>query len=191
MWLRQVPHSAFCCWLVPLAETTTCLPPSTFAEISGWSVTECLPAGPSAETVCPDTVTFTFSGTSIGFLPSRDITLPDLADEFPAHALLARLAVAQDALRSGQHLNAQAVHDAPQAVHAPEDPAAGLRHPLDLRDHGRPVGAILQVQVERLALLLLLVVDDLHVLEVALGPEHLRHALLQDRVGQADALVAP
>src|SRR5258708_3185340 len=152
---------------------------------------ECLPAGPSAETVWPAMLIFTFSGRSIGFLPSRDITLPDLADQFAADALLARLAVAHDALRCRQHLDAQAVHDASEAVHAPEDAAARLRDALDVRDHGLAGPVILQVQVKRLALDLLLVLDALHVLEIALAPEHLRHALLQDGVRQAQALMAP
>src|SRR6185503_8819430 len=131
-WLRQVPQSAFCCWLglAFLDATTTRFPSSTFAVTSAWSVTECFPAGPSAETAWPFTLTFTFSGRSIGFLPSRDILLlPNLADQLAAHALLARLAVAHDALRGRQHLHAQAVHDPGQVVHAPEDPAAGLRDP--------------------------------------------------------------
>src|SRR5882762_7567971 len=128
---------------------------------------ECSPAGPSAETVWPTMLIFTLSGRSSGLLPSRDITLPDLADQFAADALLARLAVAHDTLRRRQHLDAQAVHDAPEAVHAPENAATRLRHALDVRDHGLAGPVVLQVQVQRLALHLLLVLDAFHVLEIA------------------------
>src|SRR5205814_1362458 len=93
-------------------------------------------------------------------------TLPDLADQFAADALLARLAVAHDTLRRRQHLDAQAVHDAPEAVHAPEDAAARLRHALDVRDHGLAGPVVLQIQVQRLAL-------------------HLRLLLLPDRPPEA------
>src|SRR5579864_9150346 len=152
---------------------------------------ECLPAGPSAETVWPEMLIFTFSGRSIGFLPSRDICLPNLADQFAAYALLARLAVAHDSLGGRQDLDAQAVHDSPEAVNASEDAAARFGHPLDLRDDRFAVGIVLQVQVQGLALRLFLVLNGLHVLEVALGPEHLRHSFLQDGVRQAEALVTP
>src|SRR5262245_64368742 len=94
--LRAVPWSDFTSFESEERSITTRLPPSILTLISGRAVHCSLPAGPSTWTTEPARLTFTLSGTSIGFLPRRDIESPHPANELAAHVQLLRLAAAED-----------------------------------------------------------------------------------------------
>src|SRR5262245_1670984 len=181
--LRAVPWSDLTSFVSDERSTTTRLPPSILTLISGRKAHESLPAGPSTWTTEPARLTFTLSGTSIGFLPSRDMSSPHPADEFAADVQLLRLAAAEDPAGRREHRHAQAVEHLRDLRGAAEDAPARRGDPLDVRQDPAVLRVVLQVQPHRLAVRLLLVDDDLDVGEVPLGLEDLGDALLQLRMG--------
>src|SRR5581483_12427386 len=83
-------------------------------------------------------VTVTPAGTGIGRLPIRDMVsvlssfLPDVAENFAADAVLARLAVGHDALRRGENGDTQAAQHAREFVFAAVDAQARLADALEI-----------------------------------------------------------
>src|SRR3954466_10605018 len=69
------------------------------------------PRGPVTWTTSGSTVTVTPSGTGMGFLPIRDIALPDLRDDLAAHAGAPRLVAGHDATRCRDDRGAHAALD--------------------------------------------------------------------------------
>src|SRR5918994_2081503 len=74
-------------------------------------------------------------GISMGFLPIRDISLPDEGDHFAADAALRGLAARDEPGRGGQDRGAETAEHARQAVLARVDATAGARDALDPGDH--------------------------------------------------------
>src|SRR5262245_38388507 len=102
--------------------------PSTATAHSRGTVRESLPFGPSTRTVPSATCTFTPPGTVIGMRPIRDmIVLPHRAEQLAADALLARLAVDEDAPRRRQHVHTQALADGGDLARSDVDPQARAR----------------------------------------------------------------
>src|SRR5690606_28142007 len=119
-----------------------------------WSV----PLGPLTVTESPSMVTSTPAGTGTGILPMRDIAglpspsrLPDVGEDFPAHALGGCLLVGQETGRRGDDRHAEAAEDPRQVgglrVHA----QARLGHAADAGERALAVGAELQLDREVLA----------------------------------------
>src|SRR5215203_5355578 len=106
-------------------------------------------------------------GISMGFLPIRDISLPDEGDHFAADAALGGLAARDEPGRSGQDRGAKTAEDARQAVLARVHATAGARDALDARDHTLAVAAELELDDER-RVRLPLDLHDAEVLDVAL-----------------------
>src|SRR5438034_9174098 len=114
----------------PAREMTTWVP-STFALSPGGRGWTSFPFGPSALTPPSTTWTFTPCGITMGFLPIRDIVRPSphVGEDFPAHTLLPRIAVGDDAPRRRQEGDAHTTEDR-------RDPLAGDVHATPRRGHG-------------------------------------------------------
>src|SRR3954470_20966344 len=149
-----------------------------------------VPLGTFTVTRRSSTLTSTPDGTVTGSLPMRDmlcstflwsrgVRLPDVGEDFPAHALLVRLAVGQQALARRDDRDAQAAEHLRQAGVLGVDPQARLANPADAGDGALAVAAVLQGDGQRLADLAL--GRLLHVVrgDVALLLEDLRDALLE------------
>src|ERR1044071_3402073 len=108
---RLRPCSDFACASSP-SRLTTILPSATFRLVRLGNSQSSLPFGPSIKTFCPFTSTFTLGGMAIGCFPIRDINLPDVAEQFSAEILFARLIVRHHAFRRGNN------GDAETAAHA-------------------------------------------------------------------------
>src|SRR3989337_10888 len=84
-------------------------------------------------------------GISMGFLPIRDISLPDEGDHFAADAALGGLAARDEPGRGGQNRGAEPAEHARQTVLARVDAAPGARDPLDAGDHALAVATELEL----------------------------------------------
>src|SRR6516225_2463465 len=104
------------------------------------------PFGPFTWTLRPSTVTSTPLGITTGIRPIRDMagSLPDVGEDFPAHALLVRLLVGHQTRRRRDDRHAEASQHARQVVLARIHPQTGLGHALDARDRALPGRSELQ-----------------------------------------------
>src|SRR3954447_15365177 len=123
------------------------------------------PLGPLTLISPGSTVTATPLGRSIGLRPIRLMALPHEAEPLAADAALRGLAAGDHAGRGGQDGRAEAAEHLRQPVVLRGDAAAGLRDPLEPRDHALPVLGVLQRDHE---LLELAVLADLVAVDVAL-----------------------
>src|SRR5262245_55241467 len=99
-------------WRVSSLRVTFTVLPSTASATSRGTDRASFPFGPSTRTVPSATFTFTPPGSAIGMRPIRDmIVLPHRTEKLAADTLLARLAIDEDAARSGQHVDAEAFAD--------------------------------------------------------------------------------
>src|SRR6058998_2121640 len=88
---------------------------STFTPMPGMSAVDRVPFGPLMVTALPSCLTSTPFGSSIGFLPIRDMerfSLPDLAEDFTADAALDGFVAGEHALRRGNDGQSEAAEDA-------------------------------------------------------------------------------
>src|SRR5690606_19713032 len=160
--VRVSPCSARCRGSSDGRRTTMC-PSSTATCMSGCSVRESSPFAPLTRTVLPSIFTSTPAGSGIGCLPMRDTTatslapLPDVADDFAAHALLARFLVRHQAFGRGQPGDAEPAQYPRDLVPAGVDAPARLADALQPRNDPLLVGAVLEVQPHDA---LLAVIDD-------------------------------
>src|SRR5436190_4582010 len=134
----------------PAREMRTWLP-STFALSPGGSGWTSFPFGPSALTDPSAAWTFTPCGITTGFLPMRDMVRasPHVGEDFPAHTLLARVAVGADALRRRQERDAHAAEDRRDPVVADVDAPSRGGHAHEPGDHLLGPGAVLEVDAQR------------------------------------------
>src|SRR5580658_8953643 len=139
-----------------------------------------LPFGPWTITVLPSILTVTPFGIAIGFFPIRDIRsalsllalgfqhfavwhtafaeapaagpgpLPNIAKQFAAEALPARLASCHHAFRRGQDVDPEATEHPRNLGAAHIDAAARTRHARQIRNHRLIVVAILQIHAQDL-----------------------------------------
>src|SRR5665213_1017968 len=84
--VRERPHMAWARVVSSRLESTM-VSPSRVGTTSSVRVQASWPLGPLTVTVWPSIVTWTPLGTSMGFLPIRDISV-DPADHFAAHVRL-------------------------------------------------------------------------------------------------------
>src|SRR5215475_15090047 len=119
----------------------TVMTPSAFeTSIGGVTSTLSSPFGPFTLTWRPLMATSTPLGIVMGIRPIRDIagSLPDVGEDFPAHALLLRLLIRHEAGGRRDDRDAQAAQHARQVVLARIDPQAGLGDALKPRDGALP-----------------------------------------------------
>src|SRR4051794_29303482 len=134
-----------------LGRSTVMMPLSMVTFISRSSFWSTLPLGPSTCTRPGCAVTLTLSGILMGSLPMRDmcVSLPDGGDELAAEVLLARVAIDEHALGSGEDGDPEAVHHLGDVAVLDVAAQARLRLPLDVAD-GRPLlFVVLEDDVER------------------------------------------
>src|SRR6266571_5503196 len=172
------------CWRSSLLRAALSSPFSSLKEIPGGTGVVSLPFGPWTWIDDPSIWTFTSLGMGMALRPTRDmsafLSLPDVADDLPPHALLGGGPAGHQAAGGGEDVDAQAAVDPGDAVLAAVDAAAGAAHPLHVGDHPLHAGAVLQVDAEH-ALLAVLV--DLEVGDVSLVLQDARDLHLQLRRG--------
>src|SRR6266853_6878491 len=119
--------------------------------------TVCLPLGPSTNSWSP-MVIFTPFGSGIGFFPTRDIysklrqiifVLPDVTENFSAHAFLAGRTSRHDPSGSRQDVYPQAAQNARHFFGADIHTATRTRPTRNQRDHGNVARSVLQVNADR------------------------------------------
>src|SRR3989442_1660841 len=134
----------------PAREMTTWVP-STFALSPGGRGWTSFPFGPSALTPPSTTWTFTPCGITMGFLPMRDIVRPSphVGEDFPAHTLLPRVAIGEDAPRRRQKRHTHAAEDRRDPVAGHVDAPARRGHAHDSGDHLLVPRAVLEVHAQR------------------------------------------
>src|SRR5688572_9459723 len=181
---RSVPESAFAAFDSFAAANVT-LPSSSFtttSRVSGWVS---VPSGPFTITSLGFTVTWTLSGTAMGYLAIRDMAAPldDDAEHFAAEAGGTRLAVGHDALRRRHDRDPEPVHHAGDVVAVLVDAQPRARDALDLLDH-RLAGVVLEPDFHHG---LALEVAQGEVLDVALVLQDLGDGLLHLRCRHQNA----
>src|SRR5688572_7692911 len=149
---RTSPCSAFSCRASPSLVTTTWPFSTATATPSGTSI-DSVPLEPLTETLRPFASTLTPEGTATGILPIRDIrpSLVDFAEDFAADPADAGGAVAHDAAARAQHVDSHPAQHGTKVVDAAIDATARLAHPADRLDDLFAVGAVLQLNPQRLA----------------------------------------
>src|SRR5215475_12773007 len=172
-----------------------------------------VPFGPFTVTSRPLIDTSTPEGTVTGIRPIRDIgtPLPDVGEDFPAHALLLGLPVGHQARRGRDDRDAETAEDPRQVVLAGVHPQPRLGDPLDARDRALARWPVLQRDHEALADLRILdppdgdvalLLEDLGDVHLDLGMRHGHRFVIcgvgvaqtcqhvRDRVGHSHGLMA-
>src|SRR5699024_1027343 len=132
---------------------TVIVPSSRDAEIGAGTVNACSPFGPFTRTSWPSTVTSSPEGTEMGCLPMRDICvssfpLPDVREDFAAHALLGCLLVREESRRRREDRDAESAEHPREAVRLGVHAQTRLRHTADAGDRTLTVGSELQIELE-------------------------------------------
>src|ERR1035441_8555265 len=144
---RVSPCSA-ACWSE--ARLTSSLPVDCSKVMPSGIGTRSLPLGPVTSN-CSPTLILTPLGSGIGFLPILDIaqtSLPDTAENFPADMFLLRGPAGHDSARGGHDVDPHAAQHARDVGLADIHAAPGPRYTLDLRDHRRVAGTVLQIDLD-------------------------------------------
>src|SRR5262245_20333390 len=129
----------------------TRLASSCLNAMPGGSAWRSLPFGPCTSTAPSDTCTLTPAGIGMGFLPIRDmVNSPDVAEDFAADALLARLAAGHHAARRGQDGGAQPAEHGRDVLAAEVDAAAGTADALDAGDDALAARPVLEQDADGL-----------------------------------------
>src|SRR4029078_10125298 len=160
-------------WLSPIS-----------TPVPGTSAWATLPFGPSAWKTPSAPRGFTPVGTLMGFLPIRDMTdpLPTFAEDLAAHALVACLAVGEQALRGGDDADAHAVEHGLDLLGTLVDAEAGRGDPAQ---HGDVRVAVLGVAEEDTDEVAGLALDELDALDVPLLHEDADNPRLDARCRHA------
>src|SRR5579883_1534229 len=104
----------------------------------GGTGTLCFPFGPSTCSESAAIWIFTPFGSGIGFFPTRDIALtplPDVAQNFAAHAFFPRRRAGHHPARRRQDIDPQPAQHARHLARADVNAASGARNALDPRDY--------------------------------------------------------
>src|SRR5215813_12626991 len=91
---------------------TSSVSPSRVIEMLPGASCSSVPLGPLTVTCVPSRVTSTPLGIAMGCLPTRDMALPDLAEDLTADPTLARLTVGHETLVGGEDGDPHAAEDA-------------------------------------------------------------------------------
>src|SRR5215472_1122903 len=175
----------------------TVMTPSAFeTSIGGVTSTLSSPFGPFTLTWRPLIATSTPLGIVMGCRPIRDIagSLPDVGEDFPAHALLLRLLVSHQAGGCRDDRHAQAAEHPRQVVLAGVHPQSGLGDALEARDGALPGRSELERNHQVLANLgvlhlpagdVALLLENLRNVHLDLGVRH-RDGVVVGRIGVAE-----
>src|SRR6185436_11823758 len=164
-------------WRSSLGRLTSTDPSSERATAIGTATTCCSwPLGPLTVTAWPSIDTSTPDGTGTGSRPIRDMStpplpLPDVGEDFSAYTLFCRLLVSQQAGGRGNDGHTETAENLGKARRLGVDAEPWLGHPTHTSDGTLAVGAVLQVDGQRLAYLGL---ADPPARDVTLGLENLR-----------------
>src|SRR6266545_4275020 len=135
-------------------------------------------------------VTSTPEGTATGSFPMRDmpvpLPLPDVGEDFAAHAVPLGLTVGLETRGRRDDRDAEATENVRQFGRFCVDPQAGLGHAPEAGDAALTVGAVLELDDQVLVLLARLVAVAR---DVALTLEDLGDVRLDLRVGKHDLVV--
>src|SRR5215216_5795020 len=172
-----------------VGRVTSSWPSSSATSIARALRSSRLPRGPATRTTSGSIVTVTDSGTAMGFLPIRDMALPDLGDDLAADARLAGVVAGHHAVRRGQDRGAHAAQHLREVLGVDVGPLAGARYAPDPRDHRRAVLGVLQVHDDAVAGGAGTALDGLERLDVALLAQDPRELLLEPRRRDLDRLV--
>src|SRR5579864_9020022 len=154
-----------------------------------------LPFGPWTSMASAAICTFTPAGIGIGFLPIRDMALPNLAQEFAAHAFFAGGLAGHDSARRGKNGNAHAANDRANAGLADVAAAAGARNALQIRQHAALVAGVAEKHAQDFLLVLVhhfvggnvaLFLQDTRDFDF-----HLRRWQIDARMARADGITNP
>src|SRR2546430_7134431 len=171
----------------PAREMTTWVP-STFALSPGGRGWTSFPFGPSAVTRPSTPCTFPPCGITMGSLPMRDIVRPSphVGEDFPAHTLLPRVAIGEDAPRRRQKRHTHAAEDGRDPVAGHVDAPARRGHAHDSGDHLLVPRAVLEVHAQRP---LLGVLQQPEILDEPFVLQELGDPQLELRGGDVDLLL--
>src|SRR5579863_6733044 len=117
-----------------LGRVTRMTPSSRTTSMGSATVCFSVPFGPCTVTSRPSIVTCTPLGMVTGSRPILDIAappLPDVGEDFPAHAPLLGLLVGQQTARGGDDRHAEPAEHPGQFVLLGVDAQTRLGHPLD------------------------------------------------------------
>src|ERR1700759_4642705 len=91
-------------------------------------------------------------GRGMGFLPTLDMlrSLPNLTEDFAAHAFFARGFPGHHAFGRGGNVDALSAQDTRNLFAADIHAATRTRDTLNARDHGQISGSVLEVQADKL-----------------------------------------
>src|SRR5215212_2013036 len=162
---------------------------STFTAMPGTMRVERVPFGPFTVTASASWRTSTPFGSGISFLPIRDMgspSLPDLAEDFAAHAAAGGLGAGENTLRRRHDGQTEAAEDAGDLLLVSVHAAARARDALDAVDDRLAVVRVLQIDAQGG---LDLVLHHLVVADEALGLEDPGHLHFELRRGELDAVV--
>src|ERR1700749_1540451 len=131
-----------------LGRLTVMTDSSLTTEIGSATVRLRVPFGPFTLTAWPSMATSTPLGTVMGSRPIRDIvllpSLPDVGEDFSAHATLLGLLGGHQAARRRDDRDAESAEDPGQVVLLRVYAQTGLGDPLDARDGALTRVAVLQ-----------------------------------------------
>src|SRR6516164_6697901 len=176
-----------------LGLVTLMTPSSRTTSMGSATVWLSVPFGPCTVTSRPSMVTCTPLGMVTGSRPILDIAaplLPDVGEDFPAHAALLGLLVGQQPAGGGDDRHAEAAEHPGQAVLLRVDPQPWLGHPLDAGDRTLARVAVLEGDHQVLADLrvfdapggdVALLLEDLRDVGLDLGVRH-AHGVVVRRV---------
>src|SRR5664279_546993 len=188
-------------WRSSLGRLTSTVPSTDRATVIGAATTCCnWPLGPLTVTACPSMDTSTPDGTGTGSRPIRDMTtpplpLPDVGENFSAYTVFGRLLVSQQAGGRGNDGHTETAENLGKARRPGIDAQARLGHPTHTSDGTLAVGAVLQVDGQRLAdfgfadppaRYVTLGLQNLSDMGLELGERHGDHVVVR-RVGVPDA----
>src|SRR5580704_5283627 len=103
------------------------------------------------------------------------MALPERADDFAAHSLFLRFAVAHHAVAGRDDADSQTLQNLGHLIDAGEDASTGRADAAQMLDHPLAVGSVFELDPQRV---LRLGLDDFVIPDVALALEHARNAHL-------------
>src|SRR5689334_2661382 len=178
-WERSVPGSSI---------TSVALLPSCVSPIPGASVMASWPFGPLTVTSLPFASSVTPDGTSMIFLPTRDMaaSLPDLREDLAAEAGRTGLLVGHETLRGREDRRAETAQDAGDVGLPHVDAPSRRADALEPREDRAVVRRVLEIDAKDP---LLGILDALEVRDVLLTQQELREFFLEARGRDVDLLV--
>src|SRR3954469_3757380 len=142
------------------------------------------PRGPVTWTTSGSMVTVTPSGTGMGFLPIRDMALPNLRHDLAADTRAACLVAGHDPARRRDDRRAHAALDLADPARGRVMALAGARHAAQPADRRAAVLGVLELHAHALARVLLVGREQLEAVDVALLAQDAGHLALE--VGRRD-----